>query len=392
MKNKKNKVGIVAQAQTKFMAAREEFSIGELVTEVVQKLLKETGLNFEAQDRNHKGPTIDKIVSCSEDYWQGRTISDCFYHLEMGALGMSLTKVAGDGASAFYHGVVNILSGKHNVVLLVSWLKESETVGSIIENAGLDPIYLRPLGLDFTAISAMQANQYMQKYGITEEQCAGVVVKNRGNAFHNPYAQEPLTVSVDEVMNSEMLSSPIKALDRKPVSDGACAMILAREDIAKDLTNNPVWVAGMGNCYDAHYPGDRDLTACHSLQMAAKKAYEMAGIMDPPKEIHLAEISEEYSYQEPLWMEGLGLCGRGEGGAVLEGGITRIDGALPVNPSGGVLSGNPSGVAGMVRVAEAYLQLSGQAGERHIAGAETALAHGCYGACGQAHCVIILRK
>jgi len=388
----KDKVGIVAQAQTKYMAAREEFSISEFVTEVVEKLLKETGLKFEAQDGNHKGPTIDKIVSCSEDYWQGRTISDCFYHLEMGALGMSVTKVAGDGASAFYHGVVNILSGKSKVVMLVSWRKESETVGSIIENAGLDPIYLRPLGLDFLAVSAMQANQYMQKYGITEEQCAEVVVKNRGNAFNNPYAQEALKLTVDDVMNSEMLSSPIRALDRKPVSDGACAMILAGEDIAKDLTNNPVWVAGMANCYDSHYPGDRDLFECKSLQIAAQKAYEMAGITNPREEIDLAEISEEFSYQEPLWMEGLGLCKRGEGGSLIQDGITSIGGDLPVNSSGGLLSGNPSQVAGMIRVAEAYLQLSGQAEQRQIAGAEKALAHGCYGAGGQSHCVVILNR
>jgi len=246
--------------------------------------------------------------------------------------------------------------------------------------------------LDFLSISAMQANQYMQKYGITEEQCAEVVVKNRANAFNNPYAQEPLKLSVNDVVNSEMCSSPIRALDRKPASDGACAMILAREDIAKDLTNNPVWVAGMANCYDSHYPGDRDLFECKSLQIAAQKAYEMAGITNPRKEIDLAEISEEFSYQEPLWAEGLGLCKPGEGGSLIRDGVTTMGGDLPVNASGGVLSGNPSQVAGMIRVAEAYLQLSGQAGERQVADAEIALAHGCYGAGGQSHCVVILNR
>jgi len=232
----------------------------------------------------------------------------------------------------------------------------------------------------------------MQKYGITEEQCAEVVVKNRGNAFNNPYAQEALKLTVDDVMKSDMLSLPIKALDRKPVSDGACVMILAREDIAKDLTSNPVWVAGVANCYDSHYPGDRDLFECKSLQIAAQKAYEMAGITNPREEIDLAEISEEFSYQEPLWMEGLGLCKRGEGGSLIQDGITRIDGDLPINASGGILSGNPSQVAGLIRVAEAYLQLSGQAGQRQIAGAEKALAHGCYGAGGQSHSVVVLNR
>jgi len=388
----KDKAAVVAIAQTKYVAARRELSIGELVTEVVGDVIRQTGLKYVAQEGEHKGPVIDKIISCSEDYWQGRTISDCFYHLEMGGLGMSVTKVAGDGASAFYHGVVNILSGKSDVVLVVAWRKESETVASIIENAAFDPIYLRPLGLDFLSASAMQANQYMTKYGISEEQCAQVVVKNRGNAFNNPYAQEPLKLDISDVMESEMLSYPIKSLDRKPVSDGACAMILASEKAAKELSANPVWVAGMGSCYDSHYPGDRDLSECESLKLAAQRAYEMAGISDPAADIDVAEISEEYSFQELLWMEGLGLCGRGEGGAVTQDGITKLGGGLPVNPSGGVLSGNPSGVAGMTRVAEAYLQLSGQAGDRQVSAAETALAHGCYGPNGQAHCVIILNK
>ncbi len=388
----KERVGIVAAAQTRFLPSRKEVSYGEMIWEVVNKVVAETGLKFEAQERKAGEPFIDKIISCSEDYWQGRTISDCLYHLEMGALGMDVTKVAGDGAFAFHHAFVSILSGKHDVILVVAYRKESETQRSLIENAGFDPIYLRPLGVDFLVAAAMQANRYMYKYGISEEQCAGVVVKNRKNALLNPFAQEGLEITVDDVLESEMLSYPIKRLDCKPVSDGACAVVLAKEDAAKSITEAPVWVAGFGNCYDAHNPGDRDLSDCLSLEMAARKAYEMAGIGKPLEEIHVAEISEEYSYQELLWMEGLGFCGRGQAGRLVEEGMTRIDGSLPVNPSGGVLSGNPSGVSGLVRVAEAFLQLRGDAGRRQIRGAETALAHGFYGQNGQAHGVCILRR
>jgi acetyl-CoA C-acetyltransferase len=386
------RVAIVAAAQTKYRASRPELSIGELIWEVVEKILKETGLKFEHQVKGGEDIFIDKIISCSEDYWQGRTISDCFYHLEMGGLGMDVTKVAGDGAFAVYHGVINILSGKHDIVLVVAWRKESETFRSVIENAGLDPIYLRPLGLDFQMTAAMQANRYMHKYHITEGQCAEVVVKNRGNAFKNPYAQEPLNLTVADVLKSKMLSYPIKQLDCKPVSDGACAIILANEKQARRLSPKPVLIAGLGCCYDAHYPGDRDLSECDSLQIAAQKAYKMAGIRDPFNEIDVVEISEEYSYQELLWMEGLGLCSRGKAGDLVKAGFTRIDGKLPINPSGGLLSGNPSGVAGAIRVAEAYLQLSDQAGERQIPGAKIALAHGCYGSNGQSQCVIILKR
>jgi acetyl-CoA C-acetyltransferase len=384
-------VAIVTSAQTKFNACQRDLSIGEMIWDVVDKILKETNLKFEAQGGDKNGIVIDKIISCSEDYWQGRTISDQFYHLEEGALGMSFTKVSGDGAFAVYHGAVSILSGKHDVVLVIAYRKESETVKSIIENAGFDPIYLRPLGIDFLTAAAMQANSYIYRYGATEEQFAEVVVKNKGNAFRNPYAQEAMHLTVPEVLHSKMLSYPIKEFDCKPASDGTCALLLASDEKAKELTSKPIWIAGIGNCYDAHSPGDRDLSECEALQIAAQKAYEMAGITDPSKEIDVAEISEEYSYQELLWMEGLKLCRRGEAGRLIQDGITRIGGRLPVNPSGGVLSGNPSGVAGMVRVAEAFLQVSGRAGDRQIADSQTALAHGVYGPAGQSHCVIILK-
>jgi acetyl-CoA C-acetyltransferase len=232
----------------------------------------------------------------------------------------------------------------------------------------------------------------MHKYGITEEQCAKVVVKNRGNAKHNPYAQEPLDLTVSDVLNSKMLAYPIKLLDAKPTSDGACALILASEEKSKRITNKPIWIKGMGNCYDAHYLGDRDLADCDSLVEAAKRAYKMAGIDNPRQEIKVAEISDEYSYQELLWLEGLGFCHRGEAGRLIDGGITEMRGELPVNPSGGILSGNPSGVAGMVRVAETVLQLRGEAGARQVADADVALAHGVTGPCGQSHCVIIMGK
>ena len=118
----------------------------------------------------------------------------------------------------------------------------------------------------------------------------------------------------------------------------------------------------------------------------------MAGITNPLREIDVAEICEQYSYQELLWTEGLGFCGGGDGGKLVDAGVTSMGGELPVNPSGGMLSGNPTMVAGMTRVTEATLQLRGEAGGRQIPGAKTALAHGFTGACGQHHCVLVLEK
>jgi acetyl-CoA C-acetyltransferase len=148
----------------------------------------------------------------------------------------------------------------------------------------------------------------------------------------------------------------------------------------------------MSNCYDVHYPGDRDLANCDALIKATKEAYKMAGIRDPRKEIDLVELSEYFSYQELLWTEGLGLCGRGEGGELIESGATGMKGDIPVNASGGLLSGIPVTVAGTSRVAEATWQLQGTAGKHQVPGARIAVAHGSGGLCGQMHCVIVLEK
>jgi acetyl-CoA C-acetyltransferase len=375
------KVGIVAVGQTKYHPNRTDVNEEELAYEAVKQVLEATGLTLS---------DFDAAVSCSQDFWDGRTISNMNIQHVVGAHLSDEDKVCEDGINAVYAGMARILSGHHKLVLVVAHTKESQAEKSLVENAAFDPILSRQLGLDFLSAAAMQAKRYMYKYGITPEQCAKVAVKNRGNAKKNPLAQAPLDITVEDVLSSKILSSPIRLLDAKPISDGACAMILTTEEKAKKLTKKPVWILGASSCYDTHYLGDRDLAECEALVKAAKKAYSMAGIRNPMKEIDVAEISEEYSYQELLWLEGLGFCGRGEAGKLIDSSVTKINGKLPVNPSGGVLSGNPICVAGMARVAEAVLQLRGEAGDRQVKNAHVALAHGVTGICGQHHGVMIL--
>ncbi|MGB2885329.1 MAG: thiolase family protein [Dehalococcoidia bacterium] len=375
------RVGIVAVGQTKYHPDRSDVNEEELAYEAIKQVLETTGLTLS---------DIDSAVTCSQDFWDGRTISSMNIQHVVGAHLGHEDKVAEDGLNAVYVGMSQVLSGHQDIILVVAHTKESQADKSLVENAAFDPALMRQLGLDFLSAAAMQAKRYMYKYGITPQQCAKVAVKNRGNAKNNPFAQEPLDITVEDVLSSKMLSSPIKRLDTKPISDGACAMILAPEAKAKKLTKKPVWILGASNCYETHYLGDRDLADCDALMKAAKKAYSMAGIKNPLKEVNVAEISEEYTYQELLWLEGLGFCGPGEGGKLVDRGVTRMGGKLPVNPSGGVLSGNPVGVAGMARVAEAVLQLRGEAGDRQVKGAQIALAHGVTGICGQHQGVMIL--
>ncbi|MGB2582837.1 MAG: thiolase family protein [Dehalococcoidia bacterium] len=375
------RVGIVAVGQTKYHPDRSDVNEEELAYEAIKQVLETTGLTLS---------DIDSAVTCSQDFWDGRTISSMNIQHVVGAHLGHEDKVAEDGLNAVYVGMSQVLSGHQDIILVVAHTKESQADKSLVENAAFDPALMRQLGLDFLSAAAMQAKRYMYKYGITPQQCAKVAVKNRGNAKNNPFAQEPLDITVEDVLSSKTLSSPIKRLDTKPISDGACAMILAPEAKAKKLTKKPVWILGASNCYETHYLGDRDLANCDALMKAAKKAYSMAGIKNPLKEVNVAEISEEYTYQELLWLEGLGFCGPGEGGKLVDRGVTKMGGKLPVNPSGGVLSGNPVGVAGMARVAEAVLQLRGEAGDRQVKGAQIALAHGVTGICGQHQGVMIL--
>jgi acetyl-CoA C-acetyltransferase len=378
-----DRVGIVGIYQTKYEPRKVFDSYPELVFEASSGVLEETGLTI---------GDMDQIVTNSQDFWDGRTISNRTVSEACGSVLRSESKVAMDGSFAVFYAAMRIMSGCFDSCLLVSHCKMSEGDPHLINNAMFDPLYQRVLGFDELSTCALQARRYMNKHKITEEQCAQVSVKNLRNGKLNPHVHRAMEVSVDQVMRSAKLADPIKELDAYPVTDGACAMILASEEKAKKWCPNPVWLAGMASRLDSFYMGDRDLAETASLTLAAKKAYQMAGVSNPAKEIDLVELSEFYSYQELLWLEGMGFSRRGEAGKMVDKGITELEGELPVNPSGGILSGNPVTVAGVIRVAEAALQLMGKAGKHQVEGAKKALAQGHCGPCGQGHCVIVLEK
>jgi len=378
-----DRVGIVGVCQTKYEPRKIFDSYPEMVFEVSSKVLEENGLTI---------GDMDQIVSNSQDFWDGRTISNRTVSEACGSTLKAESKVAMDGTFAVFYAAMRLLSGCYDSCLLVSHCKMSEGSPHLINNAMFDPLYQRILGFDELSTCALQAKRYMYKYGITAEQCAQVAVKNLRNGKRNPYAHRGMDVTVEQVMSSRMLANPIKELDAYPVTDGACALILATEEKAKKWARTPVWISGIASRLDSFYLGDRDLAEVVSLELAARKAYRMAGITNPREEIDLVELSDYYSYQELLWLEGMGFCQRGGGGKMIEQEMTAMGGDLPVNPSGGILSGNPVTVAGAVRVAEAALQIMGQAGQRQVEGAKRALAQGHCGPCGQGQCVIVLEK
>jgi acetyl-CoA C-acetyltransferase len=274
--------------------------------------------------------------------------------------------------------------------MYVAHNKGSESVMPLITNAMFDPIYERFLGIEGITSAALQARAYMDRYGASEEQFAAVSVKNHGNASKNPVAQLPLKITVDDVMASPYIADPLKLLDCSPVSDGASAVIIASAGRAKGIGAKPVWIKGIGYNCDAFHLGDRDLSKVDALEAAAKKAYREAGIVDPAKEVDLFEVYDGFSYMELMWLEGLGLCGRGKAGRMTEAGDTALGGRKPVNASGGCMAAHPVLVAGLNRVIECALQLRGDAGEHQVDGVNTAVAQGVNGPCGQSQCVWVL--
>jgi acetyl-CoA C-acetyltransferase len=255
-----------------------------------------------------------------------------------------------------------------------------------------DPFFQRPVGLEEQSSAGLEAQAYLERYGVSEEVLAGAARKNLRNGLFNPLAHRKGDFSVEEVMASEAKALPLRELECAPRSDGACALLLASEERARELTDTPVWVNGFGWACGEYGLGDRGLLDDSTLREAASRAYAMAGIDRPREQLSLVECSTPYAHQEFLCAEGLGLCEPGDGWKLFEDGVTEIDGSLPVNPSGGVLCANPYIARGLIRVGEAALQLMGKAGSHQVRGAATALAHGTYGLAGQAHSVVVLGK
>lgn len=375
---------IVWVAQTRFSPKRADVNYAEMAYEVIAKVLSDTGLTIERD--------IDNAVSCSHDIWDGQTISDIGITDVIGGHLRNEEKMAMDGSTAVYYAAIGILSGEFDCTLVLAHTKMSQTNRNIVNNTAFDPIYTRMLGLDFTSAAALQAKRYMHCRNVTERQVAKVVVKNLSNAIHNPVAHKTGRHTIAAVLDAPFVAAPLRALDIAPDADGAVALVMASEKRAKTITACPVWILGLGACYDAPYLGDRDLSECLALEKAADRAYRIAGITDPAREVDVIELGDEFSYQELLWLEGLGICGRGEAGHLIDSGSIAIDGDLPVNPSGGLLSGVPINVSGLNRVAEAVLQLRGEAEGHQVKNPKIAVAQGHSGFCGQHQCVIVLGR
>jgi acetyl-CoA C-acetyltransferase len=366
------RVAIVGTGQTKCKERRDDVSFPGLVYEAASRALEDAGVTIKEIDAVVFGSAPELFEGVSHpEHWCAEA-SGALLKPQM-RIHTGGTVGASAGIAAFYH----VASGLFDTVLAVTGDKLSESPVQLGLSTVYDPVLGRQFACGAPSAVALQARQYMHKYGVTEEQAALVAVKNRKNALLNPYAQLKIpNISVEMVMNSPVLSSPIKLLDSCPASDGACAMVLAGERRAEKLTARPAWIKAVASYNEGVYYAGRNFADPLALMEAAKKVYTVAGITDPRREIDVAELYEAFSFQEMLWTEAMFFCERGQGGRLVESGATEMTGDLPVNPSGGVLSTNTIGATAMMRQAEAAMQVMGRAGEHQIDGARTAIAHG----------------
>jgi acetyl-CoA C-acetyltransferase len=278
----------------------------------------------------------------------------------------------GTGVFAAAQGWYHVASGMFDVALVVCEEKMSSYYphGQAAFLTIFDHTTERPLKPNLLWIFALEMNRYMHTYGLSKEEIAQVAVQHKRNAADHPCALlGDADITVEDVLNSELLAWPVNRLDVSPVSDGAVALVFAAEHVAKRITDKPVWVQGVGWHLDTAYWTNRELAYPLYVEYAARMAYEMAGITEPRKEIHIAEPYDPFDYKALHHLEGLQLADRGKAVQLYTDGIAARDGDMPVCPSGGLLGvGNPIAAAGLMKVAELFWQLRGEAGARQVPG------------------------
>jgi acetyl-CoA C-acetyltransferase len=308
--------------------------------------------------------------------------------------GLTIESACGSGSVMFREAYANVAAGFYDCVLALGVEKITHTgttQSTTLFSYCSDFFYEGGNGASFPGLFASIARVYMTTHKANEEDLAYVAVKNHENGILNPKAHVRKKITVDDVMKSPVVASPLKLYDCCPFSDGASAVILCNEEFAKKSRKPYVEVIGSGRgASPAAVQAREDITTIPSTISAAKQAYKMAGIT--PKDIDFAEVHDCFTIAEIIDIEDLGFFPKGTAAHAVTEGATRRNGEIPINPSGGLKSkGHPIGATGVGQVVEVFEQFTGKAGERTVKNAETALTHN-FGATGASAAVHIFRK
>lgn len=366
-------VSIIGVGMTRF-GERWEKGLRDLMVEAGTKAIIDSGVD---------GPDIDAVYGgcMSPGRLTGQEHIGALIADQSGLNPIPATRVeaaCSSGGLALRSAVLSILSGEHDVVIAGGVEKMSDVdVSQVATTLGgaADLEWESAFGATFPALYALIARRHMYEYGTTEEQMAAVAVKNHDNGALNPYAQYQYKVTIKQVMDSAPIAEPLKLLDCSPITDGAAAVILARDDLAKKYTDTPIKILSTGQASDALSLHDRSsLTELKATKFAAKHAFEKAKLM--PKDINVAEVHDCFTIGEILAIEDLGFFKKGEGGPATEKGLTARDSKIAINTSGGLKAcGHPVGATGIKQAVEIAWQLRGDAGKRQVSGAEVGLTH-----------------
>ncbi|MEJ7641027.1 MAG: thiolase domain-containing protein [Candidatus Nitrosocosmicus sp.] len=308
--------------------------------------------------------------------------------------GLTIESACGSGSVMFREAYANIAAGFYDCVIALGVEKithtgtaESTTLFSYCS----DHFYEGGNGASFPGLFGSMARAYLATYKATEEDLAKIAVKNHENGFFNPKAHIRKKITVDDVLRSPVVASPLKLYDCCPFSDGASAVILCSEEFAKKSGKPYIEVIGSGRgASPAAVQARKDITTIPSTVDAAKQAYKMANLA--PKDIDFVEVHDCFTIAELMDIEDLGFFPKGSGAQAIREDRTTLKGDIPVNPSGGLKSkGHPIGATGVGQVVEVFEQFTNKSGERTVKDAEIAMTHN-FGATGASAAVHIFKK
>lgn len=378
------RVAIVGAGWYGYKSITPELSYREIMYEAAVRAYNDAGINPRTD--------VDSFITVAEDMTEGTSIFDEYTPDQMGAVLRPNETIPGDGLHGLATAYMQIMTGLFDVVVVEAHSKASNIMhpAHIVAYA-MDPIYNRPLQLHPSFVAGLEMQRYCFETGTTLEQCAHVVIKNRGNAMFNPLAAHPADLALSDVLNCEPVAEPLTRLMIAPPADGAIVFVLAAEHVARSLTDTPVWIQGVGWANGSYSLENRGWVDLDYVRLAADMAYRTAGIRHPKGTLDFVEVDDSYAYKELQHLEAMGLCRPGEAGVLTEEGATAMEGDLPVNPSGGTLGcGHLLDASGSARALECVLQLRGEAGQRQLEDVTTGAALGWRGVPTTAAAMVIL--
>jgi acetyl-CoA C-acetyltransferase len=366
---------VVGVGQTHHKKARLDVSLAGLVREAARRALDDAQMTWRDIDA--------VVIGKAPDLFEGVMKPELYLADALGAAGKPVLRVHTAGSVGGTTGIIathHIQTGRHRRVLAIAFEKQSEGNAQFALGSGKSG----SLGAGGAFAPYMRA--YIHLTGAPPDVGPMVAVKDRLNALKNPYAHLKLPdITIESVQASPMLWDPVRFLESCPSSDGACAVVLADEDIGRAAAMDgrpPAWVLGTAvRSEPSAFPG-RDPVYPQAAADCSDDLYRQVGITNPRVQLDCAELYVAFSWYEAILLEAHGIAARGEGWKMVERGETEIEGSFPVNMSGGVLSSNPIGASGLLRFAEAAQQVRGLAGEHQVDGARIALAQ-AYGAAAQ---------